>query len=345
MAKILLVEDNEMNRDMLSRRLLRRGFEVVTAVDGREGVTVALSELPDLILMDMNMPVLDGWEATREIKAAPQTAIIPIIALTAHAMSGDREKGMAAGCDDYETKPVEFDRLLGKINALLKIEPEERDAAPVATPEAASAMPPIQIDGLDYAAGLRRAGNDDKFYRQLLTRFVADFSHAPTAFAEWIANANWIEAERQAHTLKGLAGSLGANVLVPPATELEKFCKAGQREQAVVALEQLAPVLASLLASLLEQLNVHLHVPAPAETPSPSSLPPDCLPRLRKLLAESDPGAAELWAEHQAAFAAALPLQTTQRITAALENFDLDAALALLAELPTESSIAAKDQP
>ncbi len=119
MPKLLLVEDNEMNRDMLSRRLERKGFQVVLAVDGGEGVAMALSELPDLILMDMNLPVLDGWEATQRIKAAPETAAIPVIGLTAHAMSGDREKGIAVGCDDYDTKPVEFDRLLGKINKLL----------------------------------------------------------------------------------------------------------------------------------------------------------------------------------------------------------------------------------
>lgn len=120
MSKILLVEDNEMNRDMLSRRLARRGFQVLFAVDGEEGVSMAISERPDLILMDMNMPVLDGWEASRRIKAHPPTAAIPIVALTAHAMSGDREKTLAAGCDDYDTKPVEFDRLLGKITALLE---------------------------------------------------------------------------------------------------------------------------------------------------------------------------------------------------------------------------------
>ncbi len=120
MSKILLVEDNEMNRDMLSRRLARRGFQVLFAVDGEEGVNMAISERPDLILMDMNMPVLDGWEASRRIKAHPPTAAIPIVALTAHAMSGDREKTLAAGCDDYDTKPVEFDRLLGKITALLE---------------------------------------------------------------------------------------------------------------------------------------------------------------------------------------------------------------------------------
>jgi CheY-like chemotaxis protein len=119
MAKILLVEDNEMNRDMLSRRLQRKGFEVVMALDGEEGVMMAESESPDLILMDMSLPVLDGWEATRRIKSNPVTQRIPVIALTAHAMSTDREKAFEAKCDDYDTKPVELQRLLQKIQALL----------------------------------------------------------------------------------------------------------------------------------------------------------------------------------------------------------------------------------
>jgi CheY-like chemotaxis protein len=119
MAKILLVEDNEMNRDMLSRRLARRGYEVVVAVDGREGVAKARAEAPALVLMDMSLPVLDGWEATRELRADPATRAIPIIALTAHAMAGDREKALAVGCDDFDTKPIELERLLGKIEALL----------------------------------------------------------------------------------------------------------------------------------------------------------------------------------------------------------------------------------
>jgi CheY-like chemotaxis protein len=118
-TKILLVEDNEMNRDMLSRRLERRGYQVVIAVDGVEGVRMAQAEAPALILMDMSLPVLDGWEATRQIKAAPATRGIPIIALTAHAMSGDREKAIEAGCDDFDTKPVDLPRLLAKIDALL----------------------------------------------------------------------------------------------------------------------------------------------------------------------------------------------------------------------------------
>jgi two-component system, cell cycle response regulator DivK len=119
MAKILLVEDNEMNRDMLSRRLLRKGYEVVMAVDGEQAVAMAQSEKPDLILMDMSLPVIDGWEATRRVKAAETSSSIPIIALTAHAMSGDRERALNAGCDDYDTKPIEMPRLLEKIDALL----------------------------------------------------------------------------------------------------------------------------------------------------------------------------------------------------------------------------------
>lgn len=119
MSRILLVEDNEMNRDMLSRRLARRGHEILLAVDGAEGVARASADLPDLILMDMSLPVLDGWEATRRIKADPATAKIPVIALTAHAMAGDREQALGAGCDDYDTKPIELDRLVEKIAALL----------------------------------------------------------------------------------------------------------------------------------------------------------------------------------------------------------------------------------
>jgi CheY-like chemotaxis protein len=123
MAKILLVEDNEMNRDMLSRRLARRGYEVVIAVDGNEGVGKAQTEAPDLILMDMSLPVLDGWEATKLLKTFPATQSIPVIALTAHAMAGDREKAIAAGCDDYDTKPIELPRLLEKIETLLQRPP------------------------------------------------------------------------------------------------------------------------------------------------------------------------------------------------------------------------------
>jgi CheY-like chemotaxis protein len=119
MARILLVEDNEMNRDMLSRRLVRQGHTVLLAADGAEGIAKARDEAPDIVLMDMSLPVIDGWEATRRMRAEEATRHLPIIALTAHAMAGDREKAMAAGCDDYDTKPVELARLTGKISALL----------------------------------------------------------------------------------------------------------------------------------------------------------------------------------------------------------------------------------
>jgi CheY-like chemotaxis protein len=120
MGKILLVEDNEMNRDMLSRRLARAGHEVLIAEDGARGVAMAMSASPDLILMDMSLPVLDGWEATRRIKATAELSKIPIIALTAHAMATDRDKALKAGCDEYDTKPIELERLLGKIRTLLE---------------------------------------------------------------------------------------------------------------------------------------------------------------------------------------------------------------------------------
>ena len=118
-AKILLVEDNEMNRDMLSRRLQRRGYEMLIAVDGESGLALTRSDAPALVLMDMSLPGIDGWEATRRLKADPATRAIPVIALTAHAMAGDREQALAAGCDDFDIKPIDLDRLLGKIEALL----------------------------------------------------------------------------------------------------------------------------------------------------------------------------------------------------------------------------------
>ena len=123
MARLLVVEDSEASRDGLARHLRRKGYETLIALDGRQGVEVARAEKPDLILMDMSLPVLDGWEATRHLKAAPETRGIPVIALTAHAMAGDRERAMEAGCDDYDTKPVEFGRLLVKIQSLLDRKP------------------------------------------------------------------------------------------------------------------------------------------------------------------------------------------------------------------------------
>jgi CheY-like chemotaxis protein len=118
-TRLLLVEDNEMNRDMLSRRLARKGYQVLLARDGQQGIDMARAERPDLILMDMSLPVVDGWEATRQLKDAPETSGIPVIALTAHAMSSDRDRALQAGCDDYDTKPVDFPRLLEKIEAIL----------------------------------------------------------------------------------------------------------------------------------------------------------------------------------------------------------------------------------
>jgi len=139
MAKILLVEDNEMNRDMLSRRLEKRGHTVAIAVDGKEGLEKARADRPDIVLMDMSLPIIDGWEATRQLKADPNTKSIPVIALTAHAMTSDRDKALAAGCDDFDTKPVELPRLLGKIDDMLK---KMGGGGPATTPPPAAPAAP-----------------------------------------------------------------------------------------------------------------------------------------------------------------------------------------------------------
>lgn len=159
MPRILLVEDNEMNRDMLVRRLLRKGFEMAVAVDGLQGVAQALAEPPDLVLMDMSLPGIDGWEATRRLKADGRTRAVPVIALTAHAMSDDRSKALAAGCDDFDTKPVDLDRLLGKIQALLAAGPASDPAPLWATdltlPAVPQSLPALQaaVDALCTQAG------------------------------------------------------------------------------------------------------------------------------------------------------------------------------------------------
>jgi len=123
MKKLLLVEDNEMNRDMLSRRLARRGYEIIIATDGEQGISEAKQQSPDLIIMDMSLPIIDGWEATRQLKQCAETKGIPVLALTAHAMAGERDRALEAGCDDYDTKPVDFTRLLGKIENLIPVSP------------------------------------------------------------------------------------------------------------------------------------------------------------------------------------------------------------------------------
>src|SRR4051794_25144453 len=153
MPKILLVDDSEPNRDMLARRLARKGYEVLQAVDGQQAVDMTRSESPDIVLMDLNLPVLDGWSATRQIKSFAGTRGMPVIALTAHAMSGDRQKALQAGCDDYDTKPVDFPRLLGKIEALFKSSPDTsspssppRERSVIAPGAAVAAEPPTAAD-------------------------------------------------------------------------------------------------------------------------------------------------------------------------------------------------------
>jgi HPt (histidine-containing phosphotransfer) domain-containing protein len=229
----------------------------------------------------------------------------------------------------YIGKPVEPERLFATL-AQHCGRPEARSEVAVSNPGIPAAHDTIEAEHLDYADGLRRTNGNSKLYRQLLASFVANYADAPDKFSGWIAHGDWTEAERHAHTLKGLAGSLGAHTLVKPAEKLELFCRTEQAEQASSALAQLSRMLEALLQSLSPQLA------EPAEpghtVASASAIMPGCLPDLRKLLADSNFGATELWEENRSAFAATLSPQTINRITVALNNFDFDAALALLPE-------------
>ncbi|HEY0665143.1 MAG TPA: Hpt domain-containing protein, partial [Gallionella sp.] len=265
--------------------------------------------------------------------ANPRFASLPVLALTAHNSREAYNECVASGMNGHIAKPVDplelfatLARHCGRLS-----QPDESPASARELPVA-----PIQVEHLDYAEGLRRADGNDQLYRQLLARFAADFSDAPARFAGWIAQGDWAAAERHAHTLKGLAGSLGANALVTPAKSLETFCRAGQAEQATAALTQLTPLLEALVQSLAVQLSAG---PAAGHLPANASvLVTDLLPRLKKLLAESNFNATELWEDNRAAFSAALSQQTINRVTVALNNFDFDAALGLLSE--NESNLA-----
>ncbi|MFQ5672938.1 MAG: response regulator [Nitrospinales bacterium] len=204
-SKILLVEDNAMNRDMLLRRLQRKGYQVVAAEDGVQGVSKALAETPELILMDMSLPEMDGWEAARQLKAHPKTQFIPILGLSAHAMVGDREKAMNAGCDDYDTKPVEFERLLDKISTLMD---KERP------------MPDTQI--INKQAALALVDGDEELFLEIARVFLDEAREYADQLRTALDAQNAEEVERYAHTLKGTAANICAAPFKNAALDIER---------------------------------------------------------------------------------------------------------------------------
>ena len=255
MARILLVEDNEMNRDMLSRRLSRKGFEVLIAVDGQQGVEKTQTESPDLVLMDMSLPVLDGWEATRRLKAASETKHIPIIALTAHALKGDRERCLDAGMDGYLPKPIDVNQLIATVEGFARA-PDEHSEAP------RDSTWPV----FDEAAALTHTGDDRELLKEIVTLFRSDSPTSLKAIKQSIARGNSEGLAMSAHALKGSIATVGGTEGHRLARELEALGRANRVEEAsplYVALEKQIALLDEefFKAGLVERVTRKAHSP------------------------------------------------------------------------------------
>jgi CheY-like chemotaxis protein len=343
--RVLLVEDNPVNQQLAVELMECSGISVVVANNGQEALDQLASVAADhfhLVFMDMQMPVMDGYEATRRLRADARYCSLPLIAMTAHAMAEEREYCQKLGMNGHLGKPVEPDDFYATLARYYK-NPELATApatnvdrsASIATPEYGN-LP--NIPGLDAACGLRRANNKPKLYRKILAMFVKDFADCHSAFTRYLSNAQWDDAERLAHTLKGLAGTIGANDLQLAAADLEAAGKERQPDAASAALSTLMPLLTPLVTALQQFCAEE---PALAEQATDSGSEsgraeklPDCLKQLMQLLREGDSDAIELWEKYREEFANLLTPQVINRIDTAFENYDFDSARALLAELP-----------
>lgn len=340
--RVLLVEDNLINQQLAVELMESRGITVTVASNGQE----ALNQLAavsighyHVVLMDLQMPVMDGYEATRRLRADARYFSLPLIAMTAHAMVEERDRCLALGMNDHLSKPIEPDDFYAMLSRFY-INPI--DSAPSivspATADNEAVLP--EIDGLDIASGMRRAGNNRQLYIKLLSRFASDFADYNQTFADYYANTQWDEAERLAHTLKGLTGTLGANDASHLAAELEVASKKHNVTATAIALtaltEQLTPLLNALKQHFIEDMAEPMDIGVGGVTMTGEL--PNCLPQLRELLSEGDSDAIELWEKYHNEFSLALSAQVVHRIAMAIQNFEFDAALLLLPEQPAEFS-------
>jgi len=342
--RVLLVEDNLINQQLAIELMETHGIEVTVANNGQEALDQLAAVAPDYyhaVLMDLQMPVMDGYEATHQLRADSRYSSLPLVAMTAHAMVDERDRCEALGMNGHLGKPIEpgeFYTTLARYYAGSNAAPE--DALQSAPSDEDGTLKLPNIAGLDALSGLRYAGNMHKLYRQMLDMFAGDFADSSATLAGYLANAQWDEAERLAHTLKGLAGTIGANEVQLSAAKLEAASKGRQTEASTDALAVLASLLTPLLAGLQQYFAEEKAVVEAADATFAeevgSNKLPDCLPQLLQLLAEGDSDATDLWENHQEEFACALPAQVVQRIGTALQNFDFDTAQALLAELPAQ---------
>jgi CheY-like chemotaxis protein len=343
-ARVLLVEDNEMNQELAIDLLGKAGVEAVLARHGQEALDILTKDMRfDGVLMDCQMPVMDGFEAARAIRANPVLDKLPIIAMTANAMSGDRDKVLAAGMQDHIAKPVNVAEMYATLARWLRPGPGEAAPAQAAVAAAAAARnggqhaPLLVLPMVDVRAGMATAMGDEKLYRRLLGKFLEGQQDFVAQFVQSLDGGDATAPERLAHTLKGVAGNIGARSVQAAAQELELAC---QQHQARPVLEGLlASVLVELdpLLAALRALGAGSAAPSAAapQSAAPAAAPPSAadapLGRLRTLLADSDSEAADLWEEQLPQFKAALP-DHWRRIANGIGNLDLEAALAALDE-------------
>lgn len=333
--RVLLVEDHLFNQQLAVELMDARGVKVIVANNGQEALNTLAATPPGyfhLVFMDLQMPVMDGYEATRRIRADSRYSALPLVAMTAHAMTEERERCATLGMNGHLSKPI----VPGDLYATLA----RYYIGSVSHATAATTLQLPKISGLDTAIGLHHAGNNQKLYGKLLALFVRDCADSNNTLARYLANAQWEEAERLAHTLKGLAGTLGAKEVRPAAANLEAACKSQQAEAAAAAMASLAslmtPLISGLQAYFAGQQPVTGNAAIAADI-APGKLP-DCLPQLCQLLEEGDINAIYLWEKHQREFSEALPPQVLHRIDMALQNYELNTAQALLADVVKDAA-------
>jgi CheY-like chemotaxis protein len=316
------------------------------ANNGQEALDQLSVVPPDhyhVVFMDLQMPVMDGYEATRRMRADPRYYAQPLVAMTAHAMAEERERCKAMGMNGHLSKPIEPEDLYAMLSRYYTQVSKPDVAVKLGSPVVKAVIPVVDnglpvVEGLDTSSGLRRAGKNVKLYRKMLETFVSDYADYHQTFMSYMSNAQWGESERLAHTLKGLTATLGASEVAIPAGDLESASKANQVDESKVALEALMLKMTPLISELQRYFSETALVedsPVDVSVVKTSGLP-ECLPKLKALLSEGDSDAIDLWDKHQKEFARALSTQAAHAIDMALQNFEFDTALALLGELPAE---------
>jgi len=343
--RVLLVEDHATNRELACELLAMRGVLVESVPDGQ----AALDRLNapgrfDAVLMDLQMPVMDGYEATRQLRQDPRHAGLPVIAMTAHAQPEERERCAAAGMNGHIGKPVEPEQLYATLAAHYS-GPSSLASADGAAPLAPAVDALALVPGLDLQAGLRRAGGQPALYRRLMAAFVRDFGHAPVTLASQLAAGAWQAAEQLSHTLKGMAGTLGAGQVAALAGQLEQDCRLRTATLAQLSLQRLTAPLQALIAALAAEQSVLPPVAPPLSmarmgaAPQAAPVAPDWLPRLRRTLAACDSDALVLWQSCRLEAERVLGRAAARRVGNALELFDFDQAVAVLAAATDQETL------